>query len=58
MVLVTNTLPTNGARLYVSLGEGEVLSYIQNLKYGIAGVTCSNSSASSTISGDEDAIVE
>ncbi|PGH16655.1 hypothetical protein AJ80_05157 [Polytolypa hystricis UAMH7299] len=51
-------LSRKGAMLAVGLGEEDVLPYLSKLKSGVAVVACSNSSSSSTISGDPDAIAE
>ena len=51
-------LKARGAMLAVSLGERDVSQYISYLKTGRVGIACANSLTSTTISGDEAAIVE
>ncbi|KAK6608712.1 Lovastatin diketide synthase LovF 12 [Botrytis cinerea] len=52
------TAATKGAMLAVGLGEAEVTPFIQSLRNGKVVIACSNSSMSTTISGDETAIME
>ena len=47
-----------GAMLAVGLGEVESKPYIQRLRAGFAVIACSNSPSSSTVSGDESAVIE
>lgn len=56
--LLVNRSSGKGAMLAVGLGREEALKYTSQLKSGIAVVACSNSPSSSTISGDEAAIIE
>ena len=51
-------LSTDGLMIAVSLGEKEVMSFLSQLKVGQAVVACCNSPLSTTVSGDNDAIVE
>ncbi|KAK7752884.1 Type I Iterative PKS [Diatrype stigma] len=53
----TKGLPA-GAMMSVGLGEREVAPYMQGLTRGVATVACINSPASTTISGDSDALDE
>lgn len=48
----------NGAMLAVAVGEIEANSYISRLSAGHVVVACCNSPSSTTVSGDEEAIVE
>jgi NADPH:quinone reductase-like Zn-dependent oxidoreductase/SAM-dependent methyltransferase len=52
------SLPSKGAMIAVGLGEEEVLNFVQKLEKGVAVVACINSPSSTTVSGDEDAILE
>ena len=56
--LCKQKLDKKGAMLAVALGEVEASNYIAQLQSGIVSVACVNSSASTTISGDEAAIDE
>ena len=56
--LSAKRLAKKGAMLAVGLGEAEVSSYLSSLKRGVACVACTNSPKSTTVSGDESAIVE
>ena len=47
-----------GSMLAVGLGESEISAYLPRLKSGTVSVACVNSPSSTTISGDEDAILE
>lgn len=49
---------TEGAMLAVGLGEDKVLPLLQKLRKGIVDLACVNSPSSTTISGDEPAILE
>ncbi|MCJ1283208.1 polyketide synthase [Xylographa opegraphella] len=51
-------LKARGAMLAVGLGEKDVLQYISCLQTGRVAIACANSLTSTTISGDEGAIVE
>ncbi|EDN96879.1 hypothetical protein SS1G_01807 [Sclerotinia sclerotiorum 1980 UF-70] len=52
------TLAMKGAMLAVGLGEDKVKPFIQTLSSGKVVIACSNSPTSTTISGDEAAILE
>lgn len=56
--LLVNRSSGKGAMLAVGLGREEALKYTSQLNSGVAVVACSNSPSSSTISGDEAAIIE
>ncbi|TAQ91354.1 hypothetical protein B7494_g345 [Chlorociboria aeruginascens] len=56
--IVTASPSVNGAMLAVGLGEKEALQYLAQIENGAAVVACANSPSSSTISGDESAIIE
>ncbi|OCL04357.1 hypothetical protein AOQ84DRAFT_416453 [Glonium stellatum] len=56
--LLVTMISAKGAMLAVGLGEKDVLVYISQLKAGVAVVACANSPSSSTIAGDEAAIIE
>lgn len=49
---------SNGAMLAVALGEENVLPLLKKLKKGIVDLACINSPLSTTVSGDEPAILE
>lgn len=51
-------LQMNGAMLATSLGEDDILRYLKRVKTGRAVVACCNSPFSTTISGDESAVIE
>jgi len=51
-------ISSRGAMLAVGLGEREVLPFLTNLSNGLVEVACANSPSSTTLSGDEPAIVE
>ena len=51
-------LNTQGAMLAVGLPEERVASYLSQLSAGQAVIACSNSPLSTTVSGDEDAIIQ
>ena len=51
-------LEINGGMLAVGLGEDELHPYLSRLKTGRAMIACCNSPLSTTVSGDEDAIIE
>ncbi|KAK2767749.1 Type I Iterative PKS [Arachnomyces sp. PD_36] len=56
--LLVNRSSGKGAMLAVGLGREEASKYTSRLRSGVAVVACSNSPSSSTISGDEAAIIE
>lgn len=60
--IVTNSCRTaqsgKGAMLAVSLDEKEASKYISQTRYGLLSVACVNGPSSTTISGDEAAILE
>jgi acyl transferase domain-containing protein/NADPH:quinone reductase-like Zn-dependent oxidoreductase len=51
-------IPTNGAMLAVGLGEEQISPLLARAKNGTASLACINSPSSTTVSGDEDAILE
>ena len=51
-------VPTKGAMLSVGLGEAEISDLIADLRRGLISVACVNSPHSTTVSGDEAAILE
>jgi len=51
-------LSISGAMLAVGLGEEELRSHVSRLTAGRAVIACCNSPSSTTVSGDEDAIIE
>lgn len=58
LLKIDHSVTGKGAMLAVGLGEEEASKYLSQVKAGKAVVACSNSPSSSTISGDEAAIVE
>ena len=51
-------IPIQGAMLVVGLGENDVSRYIADLRSGIVSIACVNSPSSTTVSGDEPAVLE
>lgn len=56
--LCRKLIPIQGAMLMVGLGENDVSRYIAGLRSGIISIACINSPISTTVSGDEPAILE
>ena len=51
-------IPVRGAMLVIGLGEDDVLKHIINLRQGTVSIACVNSPVSTTVSGDEPAVLE
>lgn len=56
--LCRKLIPIRGAMLMVGLGEHDVSRYIAGLRSGVISIACINSPISTTVSGDEPAILE
>lgn len=51
-------IPTQGAMVSVAIGEQDIMPLIANLKGGTVSVACVNSPSNTTLSGDDEAILE